>query len=391
MSAWVLTVVILAALPAALFLINRCIYRPLPRTRPGAPARPGVSVLIPARNEAAHIRAAVQAALGCTEVELEVVVMDDHSTDRTAAIVREIAEADARVRLVAAPPLPPGWCGKPHACQALAEHARHRWLVFVDADVQLLPGALGRLVTFMEHRQVQLASGVPHQRLGTFSEHLLLPLIHLVLLGYLPMPLMRLFRHPAFAAGCGQLIAVDAAAYHQAGGHAAIRQTLHDGVRLPRALRAAGFRTDLFDATDAATCRMYHTNGEVWRGLARNATEGLGHPARILPFTVLLLGGQVLPFLGLFAWEHLAPGDRCGVVAAIGCAWLPRWLGVAAFRQSIRSACVHPLGVVGLVAIQWTALIRSWRGHPAVWKGRRYAPAIVPATPRQPAAPFPIP
>ena len=96
---------------------------------------------------------------------------------------------------------------------------------------------------------------------------------------------MRRSRHPAYGAGCGQLFLARREAYETAGGHAAIRATLHDGVKLPRAFRAAGLRTDLFDATDVASCRMYRNAGEVWRGLAKNATEGLAAPGKIVPAT----------------------------------------------------------------------------------------------------------
>ena len=99
-----------------------------------------------------------------------------------------------------------------------------------------------------------------------------------------------------------------ASAYDRSGGHAAIRATLHDGIKLPRAFRAPGFKTDLFDATDLAACRMYRTAGEVWLGLAKNAGEALAAPAMIVPMTPILLGGQVLPVillaLALSSWPH---------------------------------------------------------------------------------------
>jgi len=88
---------------------------------------------------------------------------------------------------------------------------------------------------------------------------------------------MRRSQHPAYAAGCGQLFLARRSAYEAVGGHAVIRASLHDGITLPRAFRAAGFWTDLCDMTEIATCRMYRSAGEVWRGLAKNATEGW-HP-----------------------------------------------------------------------------------------------------------------
>src|SRR5690348_11921575 len=129
---------ILALVPALLFRANLRAYAPPPC--PGAAESatlPPLSVLIPARNEQGVIGLAVRSALASRGVTFEVVVLDDHSEDETAAIIEEIAGADDRVRLVPAPELPPGWCGKQHACWILAREARHPLLVFLDADVRL--------------------------------------------------------------------------------------------------------------------------------------------------------------------------------------------------------------------------------------------------------------
>ena len=145
------------------------------------PSEPlSISVLIPSRNEETNIRATLEAVLSNRGVEFEVVVLDDHSTDRTAAIISEFAARFAHVRLESAPPLPAGWCGKQHACHILAQRARHPLLVFMDADVRLAPDALPRMTGFMERSGASLASGVPRQKLGTFSERLLIPLIHFI-------------------------------------------------------------------------------------------------------------------------------------------------------------------------------------------------------------------
>jgi len=308
-------------------------------------------------------------------VELEVVVLDDHSEDRTAEIVRGIAARDPRVRLEGAPPLPAGWCGKQHACAALARHARHGRLLFVDADVRLEPGGAAGAVAFLEASGAGLVSGVPRQVTVTFLERLLLPLIHWVLLGFLPMERMRRSRHPAYGAGCGQLFLARREDYEAAGGHAAIASSLHDGVALPRAFRQAGIATDLFDATHAASCRMYHDAGEVWRGLAKNAVEGLASPGRIVPVTLLFLAGQVMPpvlllltLAGVFPPLVLIPAG-VGTLAA----YLPRLIAVRRFRQPLDGALLHPLGIAIFLAIQWTALGRKLLGRPAGWKGRSYS------------------
>ena len=248
--------VILAGVPAFMFIINLFFYRPLLSMI--AFKGSGISVLIPARNEEANIATAVESVFQSEGVILEVIVMDDHSEDQTTEIVSGLADRDPRVRLVKAPELPAGWCGKQHACAALATHARYSLLVFLDADVRLAPMALRRMAAFMESSGVDLASGFPEQRTGSLSEVTVIPLIHFLLLGFMPMPGMRWCRHPAFAAGCGQLMVVRRAAYDKAGGHGAIRNSMHDGLTLPRSFRKAGFRTDLFDATPIAPVSYTH-------------------------------------------------------------------------------------------------------------------------------------
>jgi hypothetical protein len=363
---------LLALLPALMVLLNlRHCRRPPDATQPPR----SVSVLIPARDEERSVRAAVESALASRGVTVEVIVLDDHSTDATAAIVRSIADNDGRVRLFSAPALPPGWCGKQHACAVLARQARHDLLAFLDADVRLAPDGLARLAAFQQASGADLVSGIPRQETETLFEKLLIPLIHFVLLGFLPMGHMRRSNHPAYGSGCGQLFLARRAAYEEAGGHASIRMTLHDGIKLPRAFRAAGKRTDLCDATDVATCRMYRGAAQTWRGLAKNATEGLASPGMIGPATLLLFGGQVLPFVLLCGAALLSPVALIITAIAAILALLPRLLMAWRFRQSWLGALLHPLGVSLLLAIQWYALIHSIAGKPATWKGRAYRAA----------------
>ena len=357
---WIWISALLAGVPASVFARNLRLYQPLPASR----VRPAVSVLIPARNEEGSIDGAIRSVLENDGAEIELIVLDDHSDDRTAAIVQAAAARDSRVRLVSAPPLPVGWCGKQHACSVLSQHATNDLLCFLDADVRLASDALARMAGYLEESGADLISGFPRQLTGTFSEKLLIPLIHFVLLGFLPLRQMRGSTNPAFAAGCGQLMFARKNGYLAAGGHGAIRATLHDGLKLPKAFRVAGRKTDLFDATDIATCRMYHNAREVWLGLAKNATEGLAAPGRIVPVTLLLIGGQVLPFL-LLPWSVWA-------WVPILAAWYPRFASIRRFRQPVSSALLHPLGVTVLLLLQWYALLRSMLGKPAGWKGRTY-------------------
>ena len=363
--------------PAILFAANLRAYRPAP---PPGESTPAISVLIPARNEERSIGEAVESVLRNAGAEVEVLVLDDRSDDGTADVVRSIAGRDGRVRLISGDGPPPGWCGKQRACWLLAQEARHDLFVFLDADVRLEPDALTRIARFLDDSGVDLASGVPRQVTGGLMERLLIPLIHFVMLGFLSIRRMRRTSLPSLSAGCGQLFAARREGYFQAGGHAAIRSSLHDGIKLPRAFRAAGLRNDLFDATDVARCRMYRTAGEVWQGLAKNAGEGLASPGLIVPISLVLLGGQVLPFVLAIAAVRAWPRPWTGLEASLlilslGAAWAPRLAAAFRFRQSLVGAMLHPIGITLLVAIQWYAFVRKALGKPSRWKGRGYADA----------------
>lgn len=351
---------VLALIPLAMTADNLRRYR----TPEPCRSRPRISVLIPARNEEANIGAAAACVLASHGVDLELVVMDDGSTDATADILRSIG--DPRLRVVQGGGLPPGWSGKQHACAALARLARYDLYVFVDADVRLAPGALSRMAGFMERHDVGLASGFPRQITLTWSEKLLLPMIHFLLLGYLPMARMQASAAPSLGAGCGQLFIARAQAYAASGGHGAIRASLHDGLTLPRAFRRAGFMTGLFDASRFATCRMYEDAAQVWEGLTKNATEGMAKPASLPIWTVILGGGAVLPAILMLTAPSAPAGLAlcCGMALRLVLAWR--------FRQPAIFAVLHPVGVASMLALQWAALLRAAMGRPATWRGRAY-------------------
>ncbi len=387
-----LLVLLCSLVPAALFLRNLTLYREPPSAIPVA----GVSILIPARNEALGIGDAIRAALASRDVAFEIVVMDDSSTDGTAAIVLALAAEDARVRLQRAPALPAGWNGKQHACWALAHAARFPLLCFVDADVRLAPECVARMAAFLEHggkgQGSSLVSGFPRQITDTWLEWMLLPLIHFVLLGFLPIGRMRRGTNPAFAAGCGQFILVRADDYIACSGHSGIKLTMHDGLKLPRLFREHGFRTDLADLTNLATCRMYTSAAQVWNGLAKNATEGIASPGRILPITFVLLLGQVWPFAGVllilrgliylyqyhfgFVLGTTKPWTAIlvfgGILLGVVISWMIRAIACVRFKQDWRSALLHPVGITLLLSVQWYSLVRKLSGRAVKWRDRAY-------------------
>lgn len=357
--AWI--ALLLAVMPAVNGLANLFLLR-----APGGAVPEGtlVSILIPARDEAAHIGGCLEAALAQAGVAVEVVVMDDGSSDGTAEMVRGVAARDARVRLVAAPALPEGWSGKMHACARLAEAARGTHLLFIDADVRLAPEAAARLAAHALRHDLALVSGVPRQRIGSLGEGLTVPVINLLLLGYLPGGGRAFTRHPGFAAGCGQMMMAERRAYDAAGGHGAIRTTLHDGLRLPRLVRAKGFRTELVAGAELATCRMYEGFGASWRGFLKNAREGMATPFGLPVWTVVLAGAHLWPFF-------LLPDLQA--VLAVALIFALRAAVTLRAGEPAWTILLHPASVAVALAIQWVALMRALAGRKEGWKGRSYA------------------
>ena len=366
--------------------------RNLSRYRVPVPAGRGgsVAVCIPARNEAMNLRACVESAMASAEspdgggpVDLEVLVYDDGSTDGTREILASLAAEDPRVRAVETVPLPEGWNGKQHGCDRMGRAATKAWLLFTDADVRFEPRTLGSVVATAEAKGVDLLSTFPRQEMRSLGEQLFIPMIGFILFSYLPMGRMQKTLDPAASAGCGQYLFARREAWLACGGHAAFRDSMHDGIRLPLLLRRHGHRTDLFDGTAIVSCRMYDGFGACWRGFAKNAFEGLGSIALLAFVTCLHLLGHVLPWAYLLGTVFL-PAWRSwwGIglaIAAIAVALLQRLLLATRFAQPIASVLLHPASILLSIAVQW----RSWWLHVTgrrSWRGRTSGGSPVPAT-----------
>lgn len=360
----------LACLPFVLGSLNRNRFRP-PRPHPLIDDDlPPVSVLIPARNEENNIGAAIASCLASLNASCEVIVLDDHSEDNTRLIVEDIARDEERISIHTSEDLPEGWSGKQYACYQLSKLAKFDHFLFLDADVRLEKNCIERVLHEFKTKELDLLSGFPRQITKTLMEKLVLPLIHFVLLGYLPFKRMRRTFSPAASAGCGQFFLTSREAYEATGGHSAIKNSSHDGVQLPRAYRRAKCKTDICDITNLAHVRMYQNAREVWLGLEKNATEGIGNPKTIIPMSILLFA-TVIPFpLLIVAIANFEPGSTYLLALACLTVFATRLLLSVPYRLSISSTALHPIGMSILLLIQWKALFKKLFGKSTTWKGR---------------------
>ncbi|MFZ5876011.1 MAG: glycosyltransferase [Nitrospirota bacterium] len=350
-----------------------------------------VSVVIPARNEARDLGATIESLLGQRGVELEVLIVDDHSVDGTAAIARRYAALDSRVRALSAPTLPDGWCGKPHAQAYGVSLATRPLLLFADADVRFAPAAVASAVRELERRGVDLVTLLPATELRSFWERAVQPVMAAVIFYGVSFTRVNDPADPQ-SMGVGAFLLVRRSTYDAAGGHHAIRDRIVDDYALAESVKRAGGKLWLADGGDLLSIRMYHSFAELWRGWSKNLYAGLRLPVRVRvgrrerilvndrPLVVLgLLWGYlastfILP-IALPIWVTLTPTHPIVALATYGAsaAFVAAWTSLCR-RIGIGRAWALALPV-GALAVAAIALNSTWRarvGGGLVWRGRQY-------------------
>lgn len=363
-----------------------------------APAdAPLVSVIIPARNEAHNIAGCLRSVLASEYPALEVIVVDDHSTDGTGEIARAIAAEDvaqrrvpgearasrqpsARVRVIAAPDLAPGWFGKQWACQAGARIATGSLLCFTDADTAHGPELIPRSINALLTRKSDLFTVAGRQEMLSFWEKVMQPTVFTLLLArYGGLESMSRSTDPLDKIANGQFIIVRREPYERIGGHAAVRGHVAEDLRLAQVFTEQGLASHMVLAREHLSTRMYSSLAEIRRGWGKNLYAGgrdtlpLGPiTRRLLPFifplpallplvpTVVL----VLALLGVLGTGALWFGAIAGTVNLLF------WCGLYAFTGlNPLWGLTHPLASVVFSGICAEA---AWKGSQVEWKGRRY-------------------
>lgn len=361
---------------AAWRLLDSSSLPPAPTTPPAD--APRVSVIVPARNEAHNIERLVRSVLASTWPALELLVVDDHSSDGTGALARTAGHGDPRLHVLTPPPLPGGWFGKQWACWIGARHALGDRLLFADADTWQAPDLIARMVRAQDDTGAGLLSVAGTQELQSFWERVVMPLpFYLLLLRFGGLDAIGRARHPREVIANGQCLMLRRATYDAIGGHEAVRGTAAEDVRLAQCVAAHGERVVIRAGLDAQRTRMYRSLGAIVAGWAKNIYAGGRHalPAWAAPVFRLTLPlvplSIVAPALMLaLGLAGLAPAwvGQAGAIAWVSqTSWavvLYRWL-----KLPIGYALTVPLG--GLV-MTWVAMVAAVRGDAVTWSGRTY-------------------
>ena len=336
-----------------------------------------VSVLVPARNEALNIERCVRSLLRQEYAPFELIVLDDGSTDATPELLSTLVrESGGLMRVVQGEPLPDGWHGKSWACSQLGQQAKGELLLFTDADTMHEPDALRRTVAAIQASGADMLSLMPHQELASFWEKLVVPLIHVILMCYLPLRLVRRSRRAAFCFANGQYILFRRKFYDRINGHSAVRDAIVEDVWLCKSVKKAGGSVVAFNGTDVVNCRMYRNFREIWEGFSKNLFAALGYSTPGLFVLIMLIAALYIApcvffFHSLFAGEFTVSLFWLPL-SQIAVAFLCRLLIALIFRQSLGMAFLHVFSQVVLLAIAANSFYCIKFGKGASWKGRNY-------------------
>ncbi len=336
---------------------------------------PRVSVLVPARNEIRGITACIESLLHQSHPDIELIVLDDGSTDGTTEALTALQSRFPAMQVMGSGgDPPPGWNGKSAACARLAAHATGEWLLFTDADTVHQPTSVSSGLTQALGLRVALLSAIPRQQTRTWSERIVVSFIldFLPLVGVDIAAMWRGSRGRIVANG--QYILVHAESYRALGGHASIADALVDDFALAQRFQESGHAVALVNGVSLLSCRMYTSVREVWNGFTKNllgALTSTGERPNAFWYPLFAWGYAsifVLPIAYLIVGEQR-------VLAAIALGWLLllRAATGAYLKRPLDEILTTPLAAWAVMALALSAVVRRWRGRGIEWKGRTYA------------------
>jgi glycosyltransferase involved in cell wall biosynthesis len=257
-----------------------------------------VSVLIPARNEEENIAQIIGDLLKDQKHILEILVYDDESDDQTSQRVQEIAQKDCRVGLIPSQTLPSNWLGKNRACHQLAQQARGKYFLFLDADVRIKPELIGRMLYKIQSKNLKLVSIFPKQNMHSLGEWLTVPLMNQILLSLLPLPLVEKTKHSSLAAANGQFMLFEGETYKKILPHQLVKGEKVEDIAIARLYKEQQLKTACLASEQGVSCRMYENGQQSIQGFSKNVTHFFGNSALLASiYWILNLPGLIFVLL----------------------------------------------------------------------------------------------
>ncbi len=322
-----------------------------------------VSVLIPARNEEKNIDLCLNYILAQDYKNLEVLVLNDQSTDRTSEIVKSFSEKHKNIFCIEGELLPKNWTGKNWACHQLSLNAKGKYFLFIDADVELASTAISSTLKIMLDTKIKMLSVFPTQRIKSFGEWLIVPLMNWLLLAFLPLKKVYASNNVSFIAANGQFSLWDRETYFSIGGHKQVANAVVEDMELARKAKLQNMIITLLGG-NIIFCRMYNSFPNAFKGFSKNFYPGFN-------LNPIIFIGFVLFLFFLFAASSAFAFTDSNYLIVVMLIVLSRILISQMSHQNLfLNVFLHPLQMIFMLIIGINSVLSSLFGF-ATWKGRK--------------------
>ncbi|HTE02022.1 MAG TPA: glycosyltransferase family 2 protein [Mucilaginibacter sp.] len=322
-----------------------------------------VSILVPARNEEDTILTLLTSIHRQDYRDYEVIILDDDSSDNTYAICAEFASRHPAFRVIKGNELTGQWVGKNYACHQLAQQAKGKYLLFLDADDHVFDGLINSAVHRMFFRNLGLLSLFTNQQMQTTGEKLVVPLMHYILLNLLPLRLVYLSKTPSIVAASGQFMLFNAELYRQYDWHKKAQDKLVQDAEIMKMVKLAGFNSESLLANGMISCRMYKNYPDAINGFGKNFMAAFNYNVfSALIFLLLIIGGPMMVVMTL---------NLNLITLMFGLIMLTRiMISLESGQNAFINVILHPLQMCSLALIAFSG-IQKHLTKTTVWKGRR--------------------
>ena len=333
-----------------------------------------VSILIPARNEYHNLKRCLDSLINLDYSNIEILVLNDRSTDQTPELVEDYQKIDKRIQLLQGNDLPDGWIGKHWACHQLSESAKGTIILFMDADTVLTNTIVSKAVLAMNKQNSDLLSLVPGRKANCLIEKLTFPFIDWMTLCWLPVKLASSSKSAYLSANFGQFMMFRKEAYISIGGHSYLRENLLDDFELGREIKRNGLKWSLYDGSKDVTTRMYSRSREAFTGLSRSIFPVFDYRISAFILAVAILSSlAILPQLYIINYSLYGTSDQFLIFLSyfsmimLSLSWLVTCIK---FNHNLLTVLIYPIIIFVTISIGIHSVFTNMTGTTS-WKERR--------------------
>ncbi|MFQ6069104.1 MAG: glycosyltransferase [Candidatus Aminicenantales bacterium] len=333
---------------------------------------PLVSVLVPMRNEERNIENCLRSLLKQDYPCLEIIVLDDNSTDSSYEIAHRLTAEAVNLKVVKGKKLPPGWNGKNWACHQLSQLARGEWFLFTDADTVHTPHSISTAVASSQKNSSVFVTTIPGLSTKTWSEKLYLPIIHFAFLVLLPFKLINYSQDSRISCGIGPFMLIERKIYFTCGGYNEIRREIVDDMALAKLVKEYKGKITVLDGTDMVNVRFYRNFRQLWKGFSKNHYEAIGAAPHYLA-GIFIIGYFlfIYPYLTLWAAIEAHAAITLPLLQVVVITIIKITMAIR-FKTDVFYSLLHPLTIVLCFLIFINSFRLSLFKKKIEWKERLY-------------------